>query len=98
MTQPKMTAMAAGEDAGLVSEAVASASRNALASLSAAITVPEPADDTLDGMVRDLLKPMLREWFDAHLPDVVERLVQREIDSLRSAVPSIATDEFIRGA
>ena len=35
---------------------------------------------TLEDLVRDMLKPMLKEWLDAHLPDMVERLVRAEIE------------------
>jgi hypothetical protein len=32
-----------------------------------------------DGMVRDMLRPMLKQWLDDNLPAVVERLVREEI-------------------
>ena len=32
-----------------------------------------------DGMVRDMLRPMLKQWLDENLPAVVERLVREEI-------------------
>jgi hypothetical protein len=34
---------------------------------------------TLEEMVREELRPMLKEWLDHNLPQMVERLVQREI-------------------
>jgi cell pole-organizing protein PopZ len=37
---------------------------------------------TLEEIVRELLKPMLREWLDDNLPPLVERLVQEEIKRL----------------
>ncbi len=37
---------------------------------------------TVEDMVREMLKPMLQEWLDAHLPDIVERLVRQEIEHL----------------
>ena len=41
---------------------------------------PEVAgSDTLEGLVREMLKPMLRDWLDANLPDLVEAMVAREI-------------------
>jgi uncharacterized protein len=36
-------------------------------------------NDTLEGLVREMLKPLLREWLDAHLPAVVERIVAQEV-------------------
>lgn len=70
----------AAADPRLVSEPVVSASRDALAALSALIVKPEVhADNTLEGLVREMLKPMLKEWLDAKLPDLVEKLVEKEI-------------------
>lgn len=34
---------------------------------------------TVEAIVRELLKPMLREWLDQHLPAVVERIVEEEV-------------------
>lgn len=36
-------------------------------------------ETSLEGMVRDMLRPMLAEWLDQHLPEIVERLVTAEI-------------------
>lgn len=64
----------------LVSSNTESASRSALASLSALVVKPEVhGSDTLEGMVREMLKPMLKEWLDAKLPDLVEQMVSKEI-------------------
>jgi uncharacterized protein len=66
--------------AGIVSDDAAFASRQALAALSALVVRPEQgADNTLEGLVRDMLKPMLKEWLDAQLPELVESMVAREI-------------------
>jgi hypothetical protein len=34
---------------------------------------------TIDALVRDMLRPMLKEWLDENLPHVVERMVEKEI-------------------
>ena len=34
---------------------------------------------TLEEIVRDLLRPLLQDWLDGHLPGIVERLVREEI-------------------
>ena len=66
--------------ADIMSEATAEASRSALSSLSRMVVKPEVAgSDTLEGMVRDMLRPMLKDWLDANLPDVVERVVAKEV-------------------
>jgi hypothetical protein len=43
---------------------------------------------TLEEIVRDVLRPLLQAWLDDHLPGIVERLVQEEIQRLvREARP-----------
>jgi cell pole-organizing protein PopZ len=65
----------------LVSDDAASASRDALAALSALLIKPEgeAASNTLEGLVREMLRPMLKEWLDARLPELVQSLVEKEI-------------------
>ncbi len=67
-------------DARLVSDSVETASRHALAALSALVVKPQGnGDNTLDGLVREMLRPMLKEWLDSRLPELVEALVEKEI-------------------
>lgn len=40
------------------------------------------AGKTLEDIVRELLRPMLRDWLDANLPRIVERAVNREVERL----------------
>jgi len=64
----------------LVSQDTANASRSSLAALSAMIVKPDiVGSDTLEGLVRDMLKPLLADWLDANLPEIVERQVAQEI-------------------
>ena len=35
---------------------------------------------TLDDLVKDMLRPMLKSWLDDNLPSLVERLVRAEIE------------------
>lgn len=64
----------------ILSPVTAQATRGPLEQLSRLIVRPEtPGSDTLEGMVREMLRPMLREWLDANLPRMVEEMVQREI-------------------
>jgi cell pole-organizing protein PopZ len=68
----------------LLSDKAAAASRERLASLSALRQRGEaPADPgALEAVVREMLKPMLKEWLDQRLPEIVEELVTREIARL----------------
>ena len=37
-------------------------------------------DVTLEGLLREILRPLLREWLDRNLPAVIERLANEEIN------------------
>jgi cell pole-organizing protein PopZ len=37
---------------------------------------------SLEDMTRELMRPMIKQWLDANLPDLVEELVAREIQRL----------------
>lgn len=64
----------------IVSSQTVAASRGALDQLARLMVKPEPGSDgTLEGLVREMLRPVLREWLDAHLPGMVEAMVQSEI-------------------
>jgi len=68
---------------GLLSSTSAEASRSAFAALSQLqVRSEEGKSNTLEGLVADLLKPMLREWLDRELPGIVERLVSAEVKRL----------------
>lgn len=68
---------------GLVSGQAATASRNAFAALSQLqVRTEEGESNTLEGLVGDLLRPMLREWLDRELPPLVERVVTAEVRRL----------------
>lgn len=67
----------------ILSRGTADATRSALDALSRLLVKPEPeSDGTLEGLVREMLRPMLREWMDANLPRMVEALVAREITKI----------------
>ncbi|MET3826922.1 MULTISPECIES: DUF2497 domain-containing protein [Sphingomonas] len=71
------------ETPNILSQRTAAASRGPLDTLSRLIVKPEVAgSDTLEAMVREMLRPMLREWLDAHLPQMVEAMVAKEIDRI----------------
>jgi uncharacterized protein len=36
-------------------------------------------ETSLEGLAREMLKPMLKEWLDSNLPNIVESMVEREI-------------------
>lgn len=70
----------------LVSNATSSAVSNAFGSL--AHTVLMQNARTLDDLVKEMLRPMLKQWLDDNLPTMVERLVRSEIERVSRGRPS----------
>ncbi len=79
---------AASERERLISAASAAAS---VASLSQLVSRPRDkgpelplgeVNRTLEDMVRELIRPMLKTWLDDNLPPLIERLVREEITRL----------------
>ena len=78
--RPAAAATPAPRTEPILSERAVEATRGPLEALSRIVVKPEVAgSDTLEGLVREMLKPMLREWLDANLPQIVEAMVAREI-------------------
>lgn len=70
---------------GLIGESTSRAMRDSLAALAmlsepgAAPQIVRSGETSLEGLTRDLLRPMLARWLDENLPPIVERLVKAEI-------------------
>lgn len=65
----------------LTSEPVAHQAAGSLSKLMGSMLVSSGA--TLDDVVRELMKPMLKDWLDANLSAIVEAEVAKEIDRIR---------------
>ncbi len=82
------------EEESLISNEALSASVSALNALRDSMTAaaPRPASSgidiafrsgtTVEDLVREALKPMLKDWLDHNLPSLVETLVKKEISKL----------------
>ena len=77
--QPEPDPAPAGE--GLVGAVAASAAASAFGQLSAAIQMPADGR-TLEDVVRELLRPMLKQWLDANLPAIVQSTVDKEVERI----------------
>lgn len=88
LTAPEPAAPAVDSAGPLVSPVSEAASRQSLESLATMLAGGKPAEPagsdagaemTVNALVEAALRPMLKQWLDAHLPATVERLVAREI-------------------
>jgi cell pole-organizing protein PopZ len=65
-------------DRGLISAATTAAVDSAFNTLAQTVLVQNGR--TLEDLVREMLRPMLKTWLDDNLPGMVERLVRAEIE------------------
>lgn len=72
-------------DTDILSEKAASAALGGFTKLADSVRLGQ-GDATIHQIVQDLLKPMLAEWLDDNLPDIIERLVQQELDKLSGKI------------
>ena len=73
---PPRPAMFGGD--ALLSSATSSAVDSAFNTLAQTVLVQNAR--TLEDLVREMLRPMLKSWLDDNLPGLVERLVRAEIE------------------
>jgi hypothetical protein len=77
--------LAESDDAPLIGDSVRDAMQENLAALAmlaepgAKPQIVRSGETSLEGLTRELLRPMLAEWLEANLPAMVEKLVQAEI-------------------
>ncbi len=87
------------EGDGILSNKAADAATSSLAALANTVqierraTVPMGSSPlgnggrTLEDMVLELMKPMLKAWLDENLPATVDRLVQKEVERIARKIP-----------
>ena len=69
----------------LVEEKAAEESRarlEQLASVAASAPPPPPSTNPLEDVIRDMLRPILKQWLDDNLPQIVDEHVKREISRI----------------
>jgi cell pole-organizing protein PopZ len=69
------------EEPPLVSAPTAEATSSAFGHLSRSIRMPTDGA-TLEGVVRELLRPLLQSWLDENLPGIVQNAVAEEVERL----------------
>lgn len=71
---------------------------SAFQNLSRAVEIKQAQDaiqgtggKTVDELVKEIMRPFIKDWLNQHLPLVVERLVSKEIDRLAAQARSAST-------
>jgi hypothetical protein len=70
------------DEDSLVDAAPASAAAGMFAALSENLRVSSDQGQTLEGIVRELMRPMLKQWLDENLPTIVEQKVEAEVERI----------------
>ncbi|MCY7271692.1 MAG: DUF2497 domain-containing protein [Sphingomonas bacterium] len=83
-TEPVISAPPVDTGPPLLDEVAADSSRMKLEQLTvvAAAAPPPPPINPLEQMLRDMLRPVLKQWLDEHLPRIVDEHVRREISRI----------------
>jgi hypothetical protein len=81
----KASAATVGTSQGLVAPEAAAAAASSVDSLVRTLTAERTMQvrsggPTVEDIVREEMRPLLKAWLDANLPSMVERLVQAEIE------------------
>lgn len=66
----------------ILSEPARVAAADAFSRLSGALRISDHPGQSLEGLVREMLRPMLKEWLDANLPSIVEARVEAELNRI----------------
>ena len=74
---PRFTAPPADDSDALLEDEVAGKAAGALGQLMGSMAIGNGA--TLESIVRELLRPMLKEWLNENLPGIVEAKVEEEV-------------------
>lgn len=80
--EPEMSATPNTQASRLTDDATAGAAAGSLGKLFS--TMEMGSENTIDGLVREMLKPMIKEWLDANLAKIVEQKVEAEVQRIAS--------------
>jgi uncharacterized protein len=83
--EPRRSPSPPMHDPGLISHATAAAVDSAFNTL--ANTVLGQNARTLEDLVKEMLRPMLKSWLDDNLPGLVDRIVRAEIERVARGKP-----------
>lgn len=77
--------VAADDDDKLVSDEVEDVSVATMSGLAAVLSASAEVGDgdkTLETLTKELLRPVLKQWLNENLPDMVERIVREEVERI----------------
>lgn len=75
-------AAATPRPAAIMSDPVMTQAAGSFNRLAGSLRLTDTKGQTVEGVVRELLQPMLREWLEQNLPAIVEAKVEAELDRI----------------
>ena len=75
----KNVAEAMDDEDGIIESTTAAAASRAFMSLSQTVQISKGEGHTLEDIVIEMLKPMVKDWLDANLAEIVEQKVEEEV-------------------
>ena len=81
VSDPAPQAASLAEEAPLISENVAASVKSSFGALHNGMGIS--SSSTIEGLMSEMLRPMLKEWLNENLPETVERLVREEIQRIQ---------------
>ena len=69
------------DEAPLIADNVAASVKSSFGALNGSMGISSTS--TIEGLMSEMLRPMLKEWLDEKLPETVERLVREEIQRIQ---------------
>jgi|JI10StandDraft_1071094.scaffolds.fasta_scaffold184535_2 cell pole-organizing protein PopZ len=76
---PVRSAPVADFDDGLIGEPALESAMGSMGRLASMMAISDNPNQTLEGLVQEMMRPMLKQWLDANLPRIVEEKVEAEI-------------------
>jgi cell pole-organizing protein PopZ len=79
--QPRPVVVEPAADS-ILSTPTTHAAAGSLARLAGSLRISDTAGQTVEGVVREMLKPMLKDWLDRNLAAIVEARVEAELERI----------------
>lgn len=84
--QPESRPMPNDDVESMLTDRAQDAAYGAFSKLAQKARIQRGSDVTVEDVIRDEIRPMLRSWVDRHLPPLMERLLQQELDKIARRV------------
>lgn len=79
-------AAAASDDGDILTNGAAEAALGAISALAQKAAVERAGSVTIEDIVREEMRPILRVWLDKNLPEIIERLMKKELSRIAKDV------------